>query len=633
MLFLDGVSFIYILVFIVAFNVLRRLSNHAVLLNIALLCGTITVLKLVIDIPTLLIMTGICAATYFTALHLYKATSRETLGVAIAVLVALFVLRNYQLAGVELVKRVGMSYILFRLIHFLVDSHGHKIANYNLVTFLNYILFFPTFLAGPIDQYNNFKYWISQPRQPYRFELIKTGIFRIALGVIKKYYLVPILYDYAVDFSEFSNAFPWQMALMLSLIVYSFYILFDFSGYSDIAIGTAYLIGIKTPENFDWPYLSSNISMFWKRWHMTFSMFLFQYVFKPVAVSLSQTYQKAPRLFITCLGYLITFAICGMWHGNTFNFIYWGLWHATGLIIFKLWSTYAGPAIKARFGYKLTRVSQILSVILTFLFVTCGWFFFNYSSADIKAITRSIAATDNDDLSVQSIRASSLGFKVLFNAIQPGDSLVQIQYKTSESQTFFKLEDQPISADNAYYIVPENQSDALYIFRVRSVGKNRAPAQWHHQLQYLNHPVSQTPLQAMLFPTGVQWVSISESRILSEPTLALPAGFRKQTIKAFPHFFAGYGWSLVLEYMGSPVYRVEIRYKHEGSETWVTYEAARDGKFSYAHIHGNASYAEVNRNLLPGNYEVMIRYLHENKKSSWIRTQTTIPNYSNEQAK
>jgi D-alanyl-lipoteichoic acid acyltransferase DltB (MBOAT superfamily) len=148
---------------------------------------------------------------------------------------------------------------------------------------------------------------------------------------------VPLIIHYATDYSVFPVSIPPLMALFMSLICYSFYIYLDFSGYSDIAIGTAYLIGIKTPENFNNPYRSQNLSEFWKRWHITFSSFLQLYVFKPFIQLFNILLPSKHRLLITILSYLATFVICGLWHGATINFVYWGLWHGVGLSINKIW--------------------------------------------------------------------------------------------------------------------------------------------------------------------------------------------------------------------------------------------------------------------------------------------------------
>ena len=325
----------------------------------------------------------VSTSVYFGGQFLSQKPNRKKpyLSIFIAALIILFLLKNYHIVEMAALQRIGLSYILFRLIHFLVDSSKGKIKEFSLLAFLNYIIFFPSFIAGPIDEYNNFQYWIHQKRNSYKITLVKVGIFRLLLGITKKFFLVPIIASYALDFSLFEPEFGWKLGLIFSLFLYSLYILFDFSGYTDIAIGTAYLIGIKTPENFDNPYFSSSLGEFWRKWHMTFSNFLFKYIFKPLVTYLSKHYTKSPRLFISSIGYIVTFMICGVWHGNTLNFFYWGLWNGVGLIFFKIYEVYIYKRHIISFDNSAFRLLyRFASIAFTFVFVTTGWLFFNYQT-------------------------------------------------------------------------------------------------------------------------------------------------------------------------------------------------------------------------------------------------------------
>ncbi len=134
---------------------------------------------------------------------------------------------------------------------------------------------------------------------------------------------------------------PWG-AVISAALLYSLYIYIDFSGYCDMAIGMACMMGIRTPENFDNPYFSPNISEFWKRWHITFSTFLRIYVFKPVVSLLNRLPISRYRMLVSVSAYLVTFLVCGLWHGSTLNFVLWGLWHGVGLSVYKLF-TYGKP--------------------------------------------------------------------------------------------------------------------------------------------------------------------------------------------------------------------------------------------------------------------------------------------------
>ena len=137
----------------------------------------------------------------------------------------------------------------------------------------------------------------------------------------------------------------------------------------------AYMMGIRTPENFKNPYLSANIAEFWKRWHITFSTFLKIYVFKPLIALLNRFPIRKCRMLVSVIAYMLTFFVCGLWHGSTLNFVLWGLWHGLGLSVYKVF-TFHHPI-------KDTRVNRILGIVITFVFVTVGWIFFNYPEKDL----------------------------------------------------------------------------------------------------------------------------------------------------------------------------------------------------------------------------------------------------------
>jgi len=264
MIFIDNISFLYVIAFILAYNLARQLSRNKLFLNLLLIIGSVAVLTTVSNLSSIggVLIISLIVFLGGKLLNWQTKFKRGYLFILVSALIVLFIIKNYQIADFSLVQRIGLSYILFRLIHYLIDSSRGKIEDYNVLSFLNYIIFFPTFIAGPIDEYNNFNYWINQKRKNYNILLVKAGLFKLILGIFKKFLIVPIVINYSLDFSLLEADFTWQVALLISLFFYSLYILFDFSGYSDIAIGTAYLIGIKTPENFDNPYFSKNLSIF-----------------------------------------------------------------------------------------------------------------------------------------------------------------------------------------------------------------------------------------------------------------------------------------------------------------------------------------------------------------------------------
>ena len=203
-----------------------------------------------------------------------------------------------------------------------------------------------------------------------------AGVWRVGLGALKTLVLVPLVKPWALDWKAVPVDQP-AGAMAIGLVSYSAYILLDFSGYSDIAIGTARWMGIRTPENFNWPYASRSLAEFWRRWHMTFSNFLRAYVFKPLVAGLNRWPALARRrMLVTAIAYLVTFVVCGLWHGDRLHFVVWGAWHGVGLVVNKLWRERWRPA-SARGGWY-----DGLSVGATMAFVTMGWGWFHYSLSD-----------------------------------------------------------------------------------------------------------------------------------------------------------------------------------------------------------------------------------------------------------
>jgi alginate O-acetyltransferase complex protein AlgI len=393
MLFNNYTIFIYIIIFVLVYNVAKVVSKSIILRNIIILTGNLLLLLTLVKEHTLIVLAVLSLLIFIGGKALQIRNSKTLLFSVLTIVLILFSIRNYPYiqeslsngvlsflnAPILSVQKLGLSYILFRFIHYLVESYKNKIHKSNYITFLNYIFFFPSIIAGPIDTYNNFEYWLANTKGSYDRTLFFAGITRIFIGAFKTIGIVPLIIISATDYTTLLPYFSALTAISISLLAYSAYIYLDFSGYSDIAIGSAYLIGIKTPENFNNPYISNSLSEFWKRWHITFSLFLKLYVFKPVIIFYNKIINPKHRLLVTILSYLTTFILCGLWHGDPINFVYWGLWHGIGLALNKIWST----KIKSKIPFSNTSVYKFASILLTFIYVTIGWVFFNYSEVEL----------------------------------------------------------------------------------------------------------------------------------------------------------------------------------------------------------------------------------------------------------
>ena len=392
MLFHSGQLFFSILVFILLFVGCKWIFQKGWLNNVVILLGNALILTCLVRPNSLLILLVVAVVCYGAGLLLYRKPRGWLLALVLILLIVLFAVRQYPLVWRWFgefwthsmkkpffsVQKLGLSYILFRLIHWLVECHKRTVRSQNFLSYINYLFFFPTFMAGPIDTFNNFHYWVQNTHVRYNARMLLAGVGRIFMGAVKTLLLVPLMLPYATDYHTLlPHMSPWG-AVICAAVLYSFYIYIDFSGYCDLAIGMAYMMGIRTPENFNNPYLSANIAEFWKRWHITFSTFLKIYVFKPIISLLNRFPIRKFRMVVSVIAYLLTFLVCGLWHGSTLNFVLWGLWHGLGLSVYKIF-TFHHPV-------KPTRTNRIIGIVVTFVFVTIGWIFFNYPEKELWAM-------------------------------------------------------------------------------------------------------------------------------------------------------------------------------------------------------------------------------------------------------
>lgn len=277
---------------------------------------------------------------------------------------------------------LGYSYLAFRLLHVLRDSQQGKYQPASLADFVSYALFWPAFTAGPIDRSQHFLTEL-QPAKPaaraawinFRSDYLIPGGSRILWGVFKKFVLADSLSLIALNPQNVSQigSGGWLWVL---LYAYSLRIYLDFSGYTDIALGLAGLMGINLPENFDRPYTKTSLTAFWNSWHITLAQWFRTYFFNPVTRSLRSS-RNIPVWAIIFISQISTMGLIGLWHGISWNFAIWGIWHGLGLFIHNRWSDWLRPHaihISARAGVK--PVLQVGSWLLTFHWVVLGWVWF-----------------------------------------------------------------------------------------------------------------------------------------------------------------------------------------------------------------------------------------------------------------
>jgi len=268
---------------------------------------------------------------------------------------------------------LNLSFLTFRMIHLVIDTHDGLISKVKFLPFFNYVFFVPTSISGPIQKYNQFENEILEGT-PLTESSFLQSLRRLVKGLAKKVLVASLLTPYVLGYMEPFGPYP-LLVLLLSCILFSIYIYMDFSGYSDIAIGGAGLVGMKLPENFNRPYLAVNLQDFWNRWHITFSEWLRTYLFYPINKWLVQRYPQHARKLNPVIALLITFAIAGIWHGNTWNFLVFGLMHGIGLAFVFL--------IRGKKREEPVGVKAFLARILTLSYVSISWIPFVYPLAEI----------------------------------------------------------------------------------------------------------------------------------------------------------------------------------------------------------------------------------------------------------
>jgi alginate O-acetyltransferase complex protein AlgI len=270
---------------------------------------------------------------------------------------------------------VGFSFFFVKAWTLIKDVRDERIQDPDPFVVLAYFFFFPTWVSGPMHLFAEFDESFRAPKMPDK-EGFADAIFRVALGLFKVNILVPMVSPLGLG-SLLDGHHVRPHATLVAAFAYSFVILLDFSGYSDLAIAASRLAGYKTPENFERPYLAPNIREFWQRWHITFSRVLTSYAFVPLSRALSGPLKDRQRP-IMVVAYLGTFLFCGYWHGPTANFLLWGVYHAIGLVVYDIYRTWAMKKRRARKGKPFLPApwGKILSTAFTFAFVSVGWIFF-----------------------------------------------------------------------------------------------------------------------------------------------------------------------------------------------------------------------------------------------------------------
>ena len=269
---------------------------------------------------------GFIIYQYILVLMAHKTQNAKYLKILVFLsVVPLIINKVFALTQWHLLAFIGISYMSFKTIQIMIEiSDGLIKERISIIDYIQFLLFFPTVSSGPIDRSRRFMVDIKErmPRDEY-LELAGVGVYRVVLGLLYKVVLSTYSYHYLVTLPNFGSL-DYSIKYMY---LYTLYLFFDFAGYSLMAVGSSNILGIKTPMNFNKPFLSIDIKDFWNRWHITLSTWLRDFVFSRVFMEATKKKRFKKRLNTAMYAYMVNMLLMGFWHGLTISYIIYGAYH------------------------------------------------------------------------------------------------------------------------------------------------------------------------------------------------------------------------------------------------------------------------------------------------------------------
>ncbi|MCO6500412.1 MAG: MBOAT family protein [Vicingus serpentipes] len=287
---------------------------------------------------------------------------------------------GYKIEWTAVALPIGISFLTFQKISYLVDvkrKDGEQQSHFG--QYFLYVVLFPQLIAGPIVRYKEINHQLLNRINQITTTNIYLGLRRFIIGLSKKVLIANVLgvtvdHIFEIPYNELSSS-----TAALGLLAYTFQIYFDFSGYSDMAIGLGKMMGFTFPENFNFPYIARSITEFWRRWHITLSNWMKDYLYIPLGGNRKGAIRTYFNLFIV-------FFLSGLWHGASWNFILWGVYHGLFLIIERLF------LLKV-----LNKLPSFISLLYNFVIVSFGWLLFRANSLN-EAYKYGAALFSNNDI-------------------------------------------------------------------------------------------------------------------------------------------------------------------------------------------------------------------------------------------
>ena len=285
---------------------------------------------------------------------------------------------------------LGLSYMAFRTSYLTIEIRTNAVPIPKLFEFLSFSLFLPTFLMGPISQYKD--YYKGMNDNNLMNKINNNSFMRMLIGAVKLLFLGNILNQLSYSGLMLDGYSHDKSDLIISVISFYLFLYCNFSGYCDLSIGCAGLLGIKINENFDNPLLSRNIKEFWNKWHITLSKYTRDVIFTPLSKLLILKYGIDYNNLVIVFSTFIVFIVIGVWHGSGLNYLIFGLIHGLGVIINFYYSTWLKNNLSKNMYKKYldSTVIKIIATALTFIYVSISLFFFANDISTMKIILASI---------------------------------------------------------------------------------------------------------------------------------------------------------------------------------------------------------------------------------------------------
>lgn len=324
------------------------------------------------DIRSVLLLAALGGLTYVLSIGRKQTGWRVAVTIVAVSAAIVYFKRDFRIGAPGMVALVplGLSYFGLRIVHYAFEAYKGGLPKHSVADYVRYLLFFPTFVAGPINRFA--PYLRDCRRRRWDAHLFAEGMERVLYGCVKIVVLASYITSlWFADWLQAQTMLPAWLAAYLGCLKYGANLYFQFAGYSDIAIGIGLLMGYRIEENFNWPFIARNISEFWRRWHMTLSEWCRSYVFSPVAATARNPY----------LGVVASMLVLGMWHELTPRYAAWGVYHGLGIAMHQVFVRLRGETSESP-GLWWRPMGGVLAWLLTMNFVIVG---FAITSSDTLA--------------------------------------------------------------------------------------------------------------------------------------------------------------------------------------------------------------------------------------------------------